>query len=275
MAILIALREYAESPDRFTELPAGSSVERFADERVCVLQLRTGASVSGVSVGTDDVPALLAEVRARVPAEKKPIWSIGPSARPISLHEQLSALGLQEPRDGASVLRALVLTHEPESRSEKLEIARVESYEQFLAGRELHWDVFETPPDRQERHREGLRREFEESQRSRVPVEFLALLDGRPAATGLALPSDRGVFLIGGATAKWARGRGLYRALVRARWDYAVARGTPALVTHALPHTSYPILRRIGFVDVATIRRLEDAVQHTDPSSAHGADSPD
>jgi hypothetical protein len=64
--------------------------------------------------------------------------------------------------------------------------------------------------------------------------------------------------LIGGSTAPWARGRGLYRALVRARWDYAVARGTPALATHAVPDTSYPILRRLGFEDVCTIRRLED-----------------
>ena len=77
--------------------------------------------------------------------------------------------------------------------------------------------------------------------------------------TALAVPSDRGVFLIGGSTAKWARGRGLYRALVRARWDYAVARGTPALVTHAVPETSYPLLRRLGFQDVCTIRRLEDS----------------
>jgi predicted GNAT superfamily acetyltransferase len=57
---------------------------------------------------------------------------------------------------------------------------------------------------------------------------------------------------------EWARGRGAYRALVRARWDDAVARGTPALVTEALPDTSYPILKRVGFVDVCTIRRLED-----------------
>jgi len=91
-----------------------------------------------------------------------------------------------------------------------------------------------------------------------IPVSFLAMLDGRPAATGMVIPSERGVFLIAGATAAWARGRGLYRALVRARWDYAVARGTPALVTHADPATSYPILKRLGFTEVCTIRRLED-----------------
>jgi predicted GNAT superfamily acetyltransferase len=74
----------------------------------------------------------------------------------------------------------------------------------------------------------------------------------------LAIPSDRGVFLIAGSTAPWARGRGLYRALVRARWDYAVERGTPALVTEAIVATSYPILQRLGFTEVCTIWRLQE-----------------
>jgi predicted GNAT superfamily acetyltransferase len=74
----------------------------------------------------------------------------------------------------------------------------------------------------------------------------------------MAIASDRGVFLIAGSTATWARRRGLYRALVRARWDYAVERGTPALVTEALVDTSYPILQRLGFVEVCTIQRLQE-----------------
>ncbi len=100
-----------------------------------------------------------------------------------------------------------------------------------------------------------------------MPVGFLATLDGRPAATAMSIPSERGVFLIAGATATWARGRGLYRALVRARWDDAVARGTPALVTQANPDTSYPILKRLGFADVCEIVRLEDAVQSSKTTS--------
>jgi hypothetical protein len=253
------LREYAESPDRFSEIPAGASVERFADERICILQGPTWASVSGVSVDADAVPALLAEVRERVLAEKEPVWWIGPSARPRSLHEQLHGLGLIKPRDRVPILRAVVLTHEPEAPSEDVEVSRIETYAQFRDAREVQWEAFETPVDRRERERARLRQDFEESRRSGVPLRFLALLDGRPAATALAVPSDRGVFLIGGATAGWARGRGVYRALVRARWDYAVARGTPALVTQAAPDTSYPILRRLGFEDVCVIRRLEDA----------------
>jgi hypothetical protein len=254
------LRAYAESPDRFAHVPAGASVERFADERLCILEGPTWASVSGVCIGVDEVESLLAEVRGRVPAEKEPVWWIGPSAQPQGLYEQLHALGLHEPRDRISLLHALVLTDEPAVAPEGVAVCRVETFEQFRASRELQWDAFETPEDRRAKNRARLREDFEELQRFGTLVGFLAMVDDRPAATALTVPSDRGVFLIGGSTAKWARGRGLYRALVRARWDYAVARGTPALVTHAVPDTSYPLLRRLGFQDVCIIRRLEDSL---------------
>jgi hypothetical protein len=250
-----ALREYAETPDRFSHVAAGASVERFADERICILQGPTWASVTGVSVGAGDVEALLAEVRERVPAAKEPIWWIGPSARPPDLYERLLALGLDEPRDRATLLHALALTHEPEGAPEDVAVRRIETFDDFRAARELQFAAFATPAERRRR----LRKDFEESQRVGVPIGFLARLDGRPAAAAAAIPSERGLLLIGGTTAPWARGRGLYRALVRARWECAVARGTPALVTHAVPDTSYPILRRLGFDDVCTLRRLEDS----------------
>src|SRR5687768_4731572 len=106
MAVTVpaALREYAETPDRFSKVVARASVERFADERVCILQGPTWASVSGVSVGDDEVEALVTEVRQRVPADKAPVWWIGPSTRPADLHERLRALGLHEPRDRAMLL---------------------------------------------------------------------------------------------------------------------------------------------------------------------------
>jgi hypothetical protein len=63
----------------------------------------------------------------------------------------------------------------------------------------------------------------------------------------------------GGATIARARGRGAYRALVRARWDDAVARGTPLVAVHA-GAMSAPILRRLGFEQVVRFRRLEDVV---------------
>jgi L-amino acid N-acyltransferase YncA len=174
------------------------------------------------------------------------------------VYERLRALGLHEPRDRTPLLHALALTAQPGDSPPGAQARPLETYEEFVASAELRFDVFETPPEKVERERAMLRTYFEESQRTGVPVWFVATLDGRVAGSAAAIPSERGVFLVGGSTAVWARGRGAYRALVRARWDYAVARGTPALVTHAKPDTSYPILLGLGFQELFTLRRLED-----------------
>ena len=178
--------------------------------------------------------------------------------QPADLHERLVSLGFRTPADGGALLHALACVNEPPAGAADLQVTRVESFEDHLTAVELMWEAFSTPPDRREAQRPHLRAEFEAAAAAEVPVTFLARLDGKPAGLGRSIYSDRGVFLIAGAVAEWARGRGVYRALVRARWDDAVARGTPALVTEAMPDTSYPILKHVGFVDVCTIRRLED-----------------
>ena len=72
------------------------------------------AAVSGVNVEPDQVESLLTEVRKRVPAEKDPVWWIGPSARPVDLYEQLEAFGLRRPHDRMALMQALALAREPE-----------------------------------------------------------------------------------------------------------------------------------------------------------------
>jgi GNAT superfamily N-acetyltransferase len=68
---------------------------------------------------------------------------------------------------------------------------------------------------------------------------------------------EAGVALMGGAVLPEARGRGMYRALVRARWDHAVARGTPLLVVQAGP-MSAPVLDGLGFERHGQIRLFAD-----------------
>ena len=251
-----ALREFAQNPDRYTSISA--DVDRYADERVCVIQGSTWAGVSGVRVAADDVEELLAEVRERVPAEKSLVWWLDPGTQPPDLHERLVALGLREPRDRGSLLHALACVDEPPPGPAYVDVRRVETYEDHLTATEVMWEAFATPEHRRAAQLKHLHTEFEAARAAGVPVTVLAHLDGRAAGLGRSIYSDRGVFLIAGSVLEWARGRGVYRALIRARWDDAVARGTPALVTEALPDTSYPILKRVGFVDVCTIRRLED-----------------
>jgi hypothetical protein len=223
---------------------------------VCVLQGSVWAAVSGLRVAEDALEALLAEVRELIPPGKTAIWWLDPAAH--HLHDRLLALGLREPQDTASLLHALACTTPPPAGADDVEVVRVDTIEQYLAAVELSWDAFETPREKREQHRPHLRSEFEAAERAGVPATFLALVDGRPAGTGRSVYAAEGSFLIAGAVSPWARRRGVYRALVRARWDDAVARGAPALVTEALPDTSYPILRGLGFEEVCVIRRLED-----------------
>lgn len=252
------LRELAETPDRWAPVVEGTSVTRYMDDRICILQGPTWAGISSVDVSHEEVPSLVEEVRERVAADKEQAWWIGPSVRPPNLYERLLEIGFREPSDRVGTLRAVALTSAPAPMPDGVSVRRVETFEDFVAAREVQWDAFEVPEHRREANRPRFRDDFEESMRIGVPVGYLAELDGQPAATAMAIPSERGVLLIAGSTASWARGRGLYRALVRARWDDAVARGTPGLVVMANPETSYPILKRLGFEDVCTVRRLED-----------------
>jgi len=214
------------------------------------------AAVSDVRVAEDALPELLADVRKLVPPDKTVVWWLDPGAE--HLHDPLLELGLGEPQDSAPLLHALACTTSPAPGPEEDEVVRVETFAQFEAATELSWDAFATPPEKRDRQRLHLRSEFDAAERAGVPATFLALLDGRPAGTGRSVYAEEGSFLIAGAVAPWARKRGVYRALVRARWDDAVARGAPALVTEAMPDTSYPILRGLGFEEVCLIRRLED-----------------
>lgn len=249
------LREFALTPDRFTRV--APPVERFDDGRFVVIQGTVWAGVAGVRVGAEEVEALVAEVHERVAPEKALVWWIDPNARPADLYDRLLALGLREPRDRAGLLHALVCVDAPPAGPDDVEVTRVASLDDYVVANDVMREAFRTPPERRQT-REQLELEYVSERDHEVPVTFVARLDGEAVGVGRSVYSDRGVFIIGGSVLQHARGRGAYRALVRARWDDAVARGTPALVTEAMPDTSYPILTRLGFVDVGTIRRLED-----------------
>lgn len=248
------LREFAQTPDRYTWVSA--DVERYADERVCVVQGSIWAVVSGVRA--PHLSTLVDDVRRRVPSGKTLTWFIDPDAEPPDAFDQLVSLGFRTPTDGHGLLHALACTDAPAGGPPDVEVTRVETFDDHLAAYEVMWDAFATPLERREEQRPHLRAEFEAAEAAGVPVTFLARIEGAHVGVGRSVYSERGVFLIGGSVAEQARGRGVYRALVRARWDDAVARGTPALVTEAIHDTSYPILKSVGFVDVCEIRRLED-----------------
>jgi hypothetical protein len=180
------------------------------------------------------------------------LWFVGESSRPKDLLARLEAAGAVPPdaRDHEPRVTAMALVERP-AGSPKVEVRPVSSREELLEASLIVQDVFDLSQDRRDAFAASLDAHFADEQAGRVRT-FVAWIDGRPAAAAAAVFSDRGALLVGGSTLSWARGRGAYRSLVHARWDEAIRRGAPALVTHAGEH-SRPILERLGFVPVCEV----------------------
>ena len=246
------LREIAEYPNSFS--PLGPSDERIDTGRytLCLGAGKTWNTVQRQRFPLEKLDEVLAEVRAslRERGRTRTQWEIGSSAPP-GLVEALLERGLVRDKDPHTV--ALVLTHEPPAPAEGLSARRVETFEEYEAANAVQWEAFETPPDEIAESRALLPQRYRET----VNLMHAVWLDGELVCAGTSAPTEHGLLLYGGATAKRARGRGAYHALVRARWDSAVAFGTPALITQG-GSMSRPILEHLGFARVGEVHVLVD-----------------
>jgi hypothetical protein len=247
------LREVAEYPNSFG--PLGPADERIDTERytLCMGAGRTWNTVQRQRFGADEVDEVLEEVRAllRERGRTKTQWEVGSSATPDDLVDRLLARGLVHDRDPYAV--ALVLTTAPPPPPPELVARRIETFEDYVAANEVQWQAFEMPADDIVEARSLL----EDRWRQSVTISHGVWLDGELVCTGTAAATEHGLLLYGGATAAQARGRGAYRALLRARWDDAVSLGTPTLITQG-GSMSRPILERVGFEHVGHVHMLLD-----------------
>jgi predicted N-acetyltransferase YhbS len=211
------------------------------------------ASVQGLRLRDCEAAAAVAEVRALLaPAGTRVVsWWLTERATPDDVEEQLLAAGLRVVGNDYR-LDGLLATTPPPPGPPDVEVRRATSAEEWASFRELQDSVFDNPAERRPT-REQLLAEFGRTS----AVLFGAFLDGELVGAGAASPSSRGLLLWGGSVRADARGRGCYRALVRARWDEAVRLGTPALTVSANDRSS-PALRKLGFEHVLGFRRLED-----------------
>jgi GNAT superfamily N-acetyltransferase len=244
-----SLRAFAEAPAAFLPAPGARVVET---ERYYALASSNGryVDVSRVHVDPADAHQVVAEVQAIQPGARASWTLVAPADDVIAA---LKSAGCRDPEPPlVPTFTALATEHEPPAARE-IEVRRVASFEDFLAGLEIMlaegWS---------EDHRARRRAEAEETyvrRRTRPGGEWLAYLEGRPVAWAGAVACEHGLFLAGAATLREYRGRGCYRALLNERWHDAVRLGTPALVVHA-QETSRPILERCGFERVATLHEL-------------------
>jgi hypothetical protein len=242
--------ELAENANTYT--PLGPNDVRIVTDRY-VLWMGRGDSpgwnvAQRFRLADGEVDEVRAEIHAHLRGRGRTActWEVGSHATPADLVEQLLARGLVDD-EPTPLAVGMVLTGPPAQAPTDVEVRRAESDEERLAAERIAAIAFggpepvEPPPPSEDPNN----------------VVYLAYADERPVARGSAAFGDHGVTLFGGSTLPEARGRGAYRALVAARWEDAVARGTPVLVTQASP-MSRPILGRLGFREVCEIRILLD-----------------
>jgi len=230
--------------------------ERIETDRytLCIGPGSTWNTVQRQRFPLDELDEVLAEVRGalRARGRTRTQWEVGSSA-PQGLVDALLERGLVPDKDPYAV--ALVLSREPPAIGPSLTARRVETLEELEASARVQWEAFEATPQEVEEARRLLPELFRDS----VNVRHSVWLDGEIVCTGTASPTEHGLLLYGGATLPTARGRGAYRALIRARWDDAVALGIPALITQG-GSMSLPILERLGFERVGEIHLLLDVL---------------
>ena len=249
----------------FRELPVPPSFERFerAGVTIVVHPLPMAQLVEPLDDGPSDVEAAVEAARAemRDRGHRQLIWWLAPEH--AHLGGELERLGLvNEDTPGfEEVENAMILTQPPTGDPvEGVTVELAESFEQFAAGERLVAAVFGFTPEMVEQLERELPTRYEEYCLPEDPSRsFTALIDGRVVGTATAYVGDAGVNLFGGSVAEDARGRGVYRALVQARWELANERGTPALTMQA-GRMSKPIAERLGFEFVGQARLYVDTL---------------
>lgn len=243
------IAELAENANSYT--PLGPEDQRVFTDRFVLWMGRGDQPGWNVAqrfrIAADEVEELRDEIHALVRARGRTTcsWEVGTHATPADLVERLYALGLVDDEPDPLAI-GMVLRDAPAQPPPAVEVRHATTREELIAAERIARIAFgdgvgeidPRPPD------------------PLKPI-YLAYVDGEPVARASASFSEHGVQLFGGATLPEARGQGAYRALVAARWDDAVARGTPALVTQA-GRMSRPILEQLGFDAVCEIRILVD-----------------
>ena len=209
--------------------------------------------VQQLRIASGDVEATVDEVRghARERGRNAVTWEVSSKATPSDLAQRLTRLGMTPGDPPMATVMVLRAPPRCESAAIVRAVRTVDELREFVT---INHEVF----DRMDRLPAELERITEDYDLDDVRSgRYLAWIDGQPVASARATFTDDGVIMNGGGTREWARGLGAYRALVLARWQDAVSRGTPLLITRSGP-MSRPILERLGFVSIGAIHFLVD-----------------
>jgi len=245
--------------DANTYTPVRPDDERIEDDRYVIYLARGGGHPAFTVVQRlrlADVEADLAEIRTllrergRLPCT----WEVGTHATPVGVVDRLLDLGLEPYSEPLAI--GMVLRTEPAGGPPTILARRVQTPEELAEATRIARIAFgHEDPDAVDLDQAV--RDLQDEQREGTWASYVALAGDFPVAQAQATFTPHGVVMNGGSTLPQARGRGAYRALVWARWNDAVARGTPVLITQA-GAMSRPVLERLGFEAVCEIAILLD-----------------
>jgi GNAT superfamily N-acetyltransferase len=244
----------------FRELPVPRSVAALEGPGATLLVSKhPGAQLVLPDALPADVPAAVewARATARERNLETLAWWVGPDDEELAPALEAQGIENADTPGFEAIENGLALTQPPACDAvEGVEVRVVETWEDYLAG----WNVPVTAFGLPHQPEEKIREQFDDYLADDVGRAFIGVVDGRVVGCAYAAFGAVGLNLFGGSVLPDARGRGVYRALLRARWEFAVARGTPALTVQA-GRMSRPICERAGFRFVGASRVLVDTLR--------------
>jgi len=248
------LLELAEEPGLW--LPPEPSRDVVVAEGYCVVSYGRSVWVHRIRLAEAAVAPAVEGVRSLLRARglDEVTWWVGERSTPADLAARLEQLGLEA--DEPAQLTTLAIEREPDG-APGIEVRRVESFDDYLIALEIDWTAFDLPAEERQERRAAARAAWPLIVADGRSSVYLAYVAGEPVGFGRAVFAPWAALLLGGATLPQARGRGVYTALVHARWRETVARGVPRLVVSA-GGMSAPILEKLGFERLGRVRLLRD-----------------
>jgi GNAT superfamily N-acetyltransferase len=255
------VRRQALHPFRELLLPVGWKRVDGVYVSVCFHTHPIAKVVEPTDVEAGDVDAAVAEARgiARAEDTDRLVWWIEPGFEWLGPELEQRGL-LHEDSPGFELVENAMAMVEPPSgkSSDGVTVRLVETMDDLAASDQVSVEAFDMGAEAAVELDGDRAKRFAEYTTAGNPLrQFNASLDGEVVGTAAAVLGNHGVNLFAAGVLSEARGRGVYRAMIRARWDLAVERGTPALTVQA-GRMSRPVLESSGFAFIAEVKMFVD-----------------
>jgi GNAT superfamily N-acetyltransferase len=261
MDIPADVRRQALHPFQELLLPVGW--KRLAGEHVsiCIHTYPIAQVVEPTNVAPTEVDDAISEARELVRAEGKDavVWWIEPAFEWLGPELEQRGLPHRETTGFEAVENAMALVEPPSGTNpDGVTVGLVETMDDLEASDHVTVEAFEMGAEAGKEYDGNRARRYAEYTTPGNPArQFNASLDGQVVGTAAAVLGNYGINLFAAGVLPEARGRGVYGAMIRARWDLAVELGTPALTVQA-GQMSRPVLESAGFSFIAAAKMYVD-----------------